>query len=245
MVRAFDGAAALAGTARRPAAEGGRGRAGETASGERTRDECRGGARERCGGRARRRCADQLQGRARGAFLSDQEAAAPVVLTPHEGEFARLFDGRGLAARPRPRRGGGERRRRRAEGQRHGDRRAGRPRRDQLQRAARSRDRRQRRCLAGIIAGLLAQGLPGFEAACAGVWIHGAAGDAFGRGLIAEDLPARSQRCCSDWSATRSDGGELRLELAKVLLLQAPCFTSACPDGARVPRGTVRAWWNW
>ncbi len=43
--------------------------------------------------------------------------------------------------------------------------------------------------LSGVIAGLLAQGLPGFEAACAGVWIHGAAGASFGRGLIAEDLP--------------------------------------------------------
>ncbi len=43
--------------------------------------------------------------------------------------------------------------------------------------------------LTGIIAGLLAQGLAGFDAACAGVWMHGAAGAAVGRGLIAEDLP--------------------------------------------------------
>ena len=45
--------------------------------------------------------------------------------------------------------------------------------------------------LAGLIGGLMAQGLPGlrFEAACAGAWIHGAAGSAFGPGLISEDLP--------------------------------------------------------
>lgn len=42
--------------------------------------------------------------------------------------------------------------------------------------------------LSGIIAGLLAQGMPAFEAACAGVWLHGAAGAAFGPGLIAEDI---------------------------------------------------------
>ncbi|CCQ73887.1 bifunctional ADP-dependent NAD(P)H-hydrate dehydratase/NAD(P)H-hydrate epimerase [Magnetospira sp. QH-2] len=43
--------------------------------------------------------------------------------------------------------------------------------------------------LAGIIAGLLAQGMPAFEAACAGTWIHGNAAGKIGPGLIAEDLP--------------------------------------------------------
>ncbi|MCP1335584.1 NAD(P)H-hydrate dehydratase [Futiania mangrovi] len=43
--------------------------------------------------------------------------------------------------------------------------------------------------LAGIVGGLLAQGMPAFEAACAAAWMHGAAAEVCGPGLIAEDLP--------------------------------------------------------
>jgi hydroxyethylthiazole kinase-like uncharacterized protein yjeF len=43
--------------------------------------------------------------------------------------------------------------------------------------------------LAGIVCGLLAQGMPPFEGACAAVWLHGAAARHFGPGLIAEDIP--------------------------------------------------------
>ncbi len=42
--------------------------------------------------------------------------------------------------------------------------------------------------LAGLVGGLLAQGMPAYEAACAGVWIHGELGHEVGPGLIAEDL---------------------------------------------------------
>lgn len=43
--------------------------------------------------------------------------------------------------------------------------------------------------LAGLITGLMARGLAPYEAACTGTWLHGAAARRFGPGLIAEDLP--------------------------------------------------------
>ena len=43
--------------------------------------------------------------------------------------------------------------------------------------------------LAGFVTGLLAQHMPAFDAACAAVWLHGACATQFGPGLIAEDLP--------------------------------------------------------
>jgi hydroxyethylthiazole kinase-like uncharacterized protein yjeF len=43
--------------------------------------------------------------------------------------------------------------------------------------------------LSGMIAGLLSQGVPAFEAASIAVWMHGEAAREAGPGLIAEDLP--------------------------------------------------------
>ncbi|WP_454690094.1 NAD(P)H-hydrate dehydratase [Achromobacter aloeverae] len=45
--------------------------------------------------------------------------------------------------------------------------------------------------LTGLIAGLLAQGMTPFDAAACAAWLHGEAARTFGPGLIAEDLPAQ------------------------------------------------------
>jgi len=52
--------------------------------------------------------------------------------------------------------------------------------------------------LSGLIAGLLAQSMPAREAAAMAVWLHGRAGEAAGLGLIAEDLPKAAGHALRD-----------------------------------------------
>ncbi|KRE12913.1 hypothetical protein ASE66_20755 [Bosea sp. Root483D1] len=133
-----------------------------------------------------------------------RQRTGPAVLTPHEGEFKRLF---AEAAGFEPGRGKLERARQAA--RQTGavvvlkgpdtviaapDGRAaindtGSP----AMATAGSGD-----VLGGIVAGLLAQKMPAFEAACAAVWFHGRAGEEIGMGLIADDLPEALPRLLAD-----------------------------------------------
>lgn len=62
--------------------------------------------------------------------------------------------------------------------------------------------------LAGIAAGLLGQMLPAFEAAAAAVWMHGKAAEVFGPGLIAEDLPGLLPAVYRELAAADARSGE-------------------------------------
>jgi hydroxyethylthiazole kinase-like uncharacterized protein yjeF len=58
--------------------------------------------------------------------------------------------------------------------------------------------------LAGVVGGLLTQGLDPFDAACAGVWMHGDAGLRAGPGLTAEDLDGALRATLANLHAHRA-----------------------------------------
>jgi hydroxyethylthiazole kinase-like uncharacterized protein yjeF len=74
--------------------------------------------------------------------------------------------------------------------------------------------------LAGFISGLIAQGMASFEAAAAAAWLHGKCAEAFGPGLIAEDLPEILPRAIKDLTesgALGPNGARSGLSLASDL----------------------------
>jgi NAD(P)H-hydrate epimerase len=59
--------------------------------------------------------------------------------------------------------------------------------------------------LAGIALGLMSAGMEAFDAAAAAAWLHGAAATRFGPGLIAEDLPDALPAVLADLDQGRGD----------------------------------------